>query len=340
MENSNNKLEKRSGKHYVISLSDDMYSTYLDAISCITDEDTLYILGNAIHKRRNGLEILQYIMKRPNVKFILGNNEWYFLKCYEIMKKYDLCVDELTHYTRLHSYIDENTTLSEESCIHGVTEIEKQMRYKGYEPKKINEREIAEIATCIKNGGLSALRSFVKLTEEEQEQIIKYLINSIVITFIKADDKKICLVHAAPNDTKKYSYMLQQLETEYSINFKDLLSMDAKDMESFMEDCTENESEQFKEDEDSSFIDLQRIGFTTVFGCTVNGKKATKSKKDDSICLDISDYGVALYCIEDGLVRYIRRGYGETSGHISKPMELKVIEDRLKEYLGEDEISR
>ena len=340
MENTSNQSNKRTGKHYAVSLSEDMYSTYIDAINNIADEDTLYILGNAIHKRRNGLDVLQYIMKRPNVKLILGNNEWYFLKCYEIMKKYDLCVDELTYYTRLNRYIGENTVLSEESIERGVTEIEKQMKFKGYEPKEISKREIAEIATCIENGGLSALRSFVKLTEKEQEDIIKYLINSTVIAFVKTEDKKVCLVHAAPNNIEYYASMLQQLKTENSVKFRTLLSMDAKIMGAFMEDCTENIGEQFKDGEDSSFINLQKMGFTTVFGRTVQGKKATKSEKDGSICLDLSDFGVALYCVEDGTVRYITKKYGETAGHISEPMEPDVIEDRLKEYLGESGISR
>lgn len=40
-----------------------------------SDEDTLYILGDVIDRNPHGIEILQDIMRRPNVKMILGNHE-------------------------------------------------------------------------------------------------------------------------------------------------------------------------------------------------------------------------------------------------------------------------
>jgi len=40
-----------------------------------SDEDTLYILGDVIDRKPNGVEILQDIMQRPNVHMIIGNHE-------------------------------------------------------------------------------------------------------------------------------------------------------------------------------------------------------------------------------------------------------------------------
>ena len=40
-----------------------------------SDEDTLYCLGDVIDRNPHGIEILQDIMRRPNVKFIVGNHE-------------------------------------------------------------------------------------------------------------------------------------------------------------------------------------------------------------------------------------------------------------------------
>lgn len=43
---------------------------------CFSDEDTLYILGDVVDRGKNGVEILQYVMKTPNIKMILGNHEY------------------------------------------------------------------------------------------------------------------------------------------------------------------------------------------------------------------------------------------------------------------------
>ena len=39
------------------------------------DEDTLYILGDVVDRNPDGIDILEYIMDKPNIKMLLGNHE-------------------------------------------------------------------------------------------------------------------------------------------------------------------------------------------------------------------------------------------------------------------------
>ena len=120
MDNSNdykNQLKNHLGKHYVIGDLHGMYGTYMDAINSINEEDTLYILGDVIDGGQHGIKILQDIMKRPNIKLFIGDHEWEFMRCYELIKKYNLSVQEFAIYTRMYDYIKQRDAdvLSEES---------------------------------------------------------------------------------------------------------------------------------------------------------------------------------------------------------------------------------
>lgn len=48
-----------------------------------SQEDTLYILGDVVDRGDNGIEILQMVMKTPNIKMILGNHEYMLLQFFE-----------------------------------------------------------------------------------------------------------------------------------------------------------------------------------------------------------------------------------------------------------------
>lgn len=43
-------------------------------------EDTLYILGDAIDRYPDGIKIIRWVMKQPNVKMLLGNHEYMMLR--------------------------------------------------------------------------------------------------------------------------------------------------------------------------------------------------------------------------------------------------------------------
>jgi len=53
------------------------YDRYLAMLNLIdfSEKDTLYILGDTIDRKKDGIEILRDIMQRPNVVLLLGNHE-------------------------------------------------------------------------------------------------------------------------------------------------------------------------------------------------------------------------------------------------------------------------
>lgn len=61
---------------------------YNHIISHLTDKDTLYIIGDVIDRKPDGIAILQDIMKRENVVLLLGNHEWFLLQCLHLCKDY------------------------------------------------------------------------------------------------------------------------------------------------------------------------------------------------------------------------------------------------------------
>lgn len=66
----------------------DRYQRMLDLIR-FSDEDELIIIGDVIDRNPHGIEILQDMMRRPNVKFILGNHEQMMLDTFWSRNNYD-----------------------------------------------------------------------------------------------------------------------------------------------------------------------------------------------------------------------------------------------------------
>lgn len=66
----------------------DRYIAMLD-LNQFSDQDTLYILGDVIDRSSHGIEMLQDIMQRPNVRMILGNHEQMMLDAFWSANQYD-----------------------------------------------------------------------------------------------------------------------------------------------------------------------------------------------------------------------------------------------------------
>ncbi len=72
----------------MIYVSSDLHGFPLDPFlrllekAGFSDEDTLYVLGDVIDRNGDGgIAMLQWMMNRPNVEFILGNHEAMLLSC-------------------------------------------------------------------------------------------------------------------------------------------------------------------------------------------------------------------------------------------------------------------
>ena len=59
----------------------DLFLKLLDKIG-FSDSDVLYVLGDMIDKGEKSVKTVDFIRREPNIKAILGNHEYDFLKYY------------------------------------------------------------------------------------------------------------------------------------------------------------------------------------------------------------------------------------------------------------------
>ena len=164
--------------NYVISDIHGHYDKYLQMLGKINfqDEDNLYVLGDVLDRGPDGIKILQDMMMRPNVIPILGNHEYMALS---VLRK--LCVE-----------------ISQDNVDNHLTE-EDMMSYMNW----------------MENGGNTTIDQFKQLSKEEQEDILEYLEECMLIEEIEVNQKTYVLVHAGfvPFDEKKdiFDYQLNEL---------------------------------------------------------------------------------------------------------------------------------
>ena len=116
----------------------DRYRKLLETIS-LKEDDTLYVLGDMIDRGPDGIEILQDMMKRPNIVPFMGNHE-------HMMLMYLAGLDTVSW-------------------------------------------------TMVCNGGYHTLAKFIRLSKEEQEEIVEYIENSWIVKNITVAGQRFSLSH-------------------------------------------------------------------------------------------------------------------------------------------------
>ncbi len=144
---------------YIIS---DVHGCYDDFIALLekinfSDEDELFVLGDAVDRGPEPIKLLQNLMKRSNVTYILGNHDFIM---YTIMKK---LVVEIT----------------EDNC-----------------ESHLAAEDILDYNMWIQDGGQITAEQFSKLGIYEKLDILDYLSEASVYEVLEHDDKKYILVHA------------------------------------------------------------------------------------------------------------------------------------------------
>lgn len=144
---------------YIISDIHGCYDEYMELLQKInfSDEDELYILGDAIDRGPHPVKVLQDIMKRRNVTYILGNHDFVM---YVLMKK---LVVEIT----------------EENC-----------------ENHLMPEDILDYNMWLQDGGHITAEQFSKLGKDEKLDILDYIAEASVYEVLEHDDKKYILVHA------------------------------------------------------------------------------------------------------------------------------------------------
>ncbi len=146
---------------YVMSDIHGQYDAYIKMLEKIrfSDEDFLYVLGDAIDRGPDGLEIIKDIMNRSNVELIIGNHELMLLNAVDYLKE------------------------KESNNSAGMKQTNSV-----YNPY--------ELWTHPCNGGDKTCRDFMGLPYEEREAIEKYLRELRVIRRIKVGDRNYHLSHS------------------------------------------------------------------------------------------------------------------------------------------------
>ena len=141
----------------------------------LTDQDTLYILGDVVDRGPHPVKVLLKMMEMPNVVPILGNHEFMAFHCLSFL-------------------MDEITESSAESW---------------------GRDDIRFLANWIQNGADPTMKEFRALNREKQTEVLMYMWNFLAYAEVKAGGRKFLLVHAGLGhfrpDKKMKDYIMDDL---------------------------------------------------------------------------------------------------------------------------------
>lgn len=143
---------------YCVSDIHGNYEGYIKLLEKInlSEEDTLYVLGDVVDRGTGGIKILQDMMMHYNIIPIIGNHEYMAINCLEFL----------------------NQEITEESIA------------------KLNEGVIQGLLEWQNVGGQATIDEFHKLNPEEKEDIIEYLEEFSSYEEVSVNGKDYILVHA------------------------------------------------------------------------------------------------------------------------------------------------
>lgn len=72
----------------------DLFLKLLDKVR-FSDSDTMYVLGDIIDKGSSSIKLVDFIRHKPNIKAILGNHEFIFLKFYDGLMRSAKSADDI-----------------------------------------------------------------------------------------------------------------------------------------------------------------------------------------------------------------------------------------------------
>ncbi|MDO4650003.1 MAG: fructose-bisphosphatase class III [Eubacteriales bacterium] len=125
---------------------------------CLSEEDTLYILGDVMDRGPEPLKVLQELMRNPNVIYLLGNHDLAF---YLMMKRLAVEVVE----ENVESQLDADILL--------------------------------DFLQWSMDGGAVSAQQFRHLSKEEREEILSYLEEADLYDVLEDGKKRYILVHGA-----------------------------------------------------------------------------------------------------------------------------------------------
>lgn len=148
---------------YIISDIHGCYEEYMELLEKIgfSEEDQLYVLGDAMDRGPEPIKVIKDIMKRPNVVYIIGNHDYVML---QVMKKLITVIKEDNYRNQL------------------------------------SEGDLWLYSLWMQeDGGEITSRQFVPLPEKERKEILAYLEKGHTYEVVEDQGRKFILVHAGIN---------------------------------------------------------------------------------------------------------------------------------------------
>lgn len=144
---------------YVISDIHGCYNEYMELLNKIkfSDEDELYILGDAVDRGPEPIKVLKDIMNRQNVIFIIGNHDFIM---YTLMRKLAVEITE----ENVDNYLVAD--------------------------------DIPGYHLWLQDGGQVTAEQLRALSKEEKADILDYLSEALLYGTIEYGGKRYILVHA------------------------------------------------------------------------------------------------------------------------------------------------
>lgn len=150
---------------YIIS---DIHGCYMEYIAlleklCLSEEDHLYILGDAVDRGPAPVKVLQDLVRRKNITYILGNHDflfWYFFG-------------------------------------------KKGLDLSGKNLAECAPDDIRDFRAWLEDGGITTAKQYIRLSEEERAGICTFLEKADVYHVIEDGDRTYILTHAGIADFRE-----------------------------------------------------------------------------------------------------------------------------------------
>ncbi len=164
-----------------------------EALKCLDETDRLFVIGDAVDKGPNRMEVLQKIMDDPRCEMLIGNHDLMMLQ-----------------YLTVADYIENHDP---ETIPVDVIYLYNEIAYRW-----------AEL-----NDGLETLTAYRALAEDEQKRILEYLKSCPLKKNVTVNGKEFILVHAAiPAEAEDdlcdaevlYLDLIQDPEKPYRYDYK------------------------------------------------------------------------------------------------------------------------
>lgn len=126
----------------------------------LRDEDTLYVLGDAIDRGPRGIDVLRDMAGRPNVVGLLGNHEL--------------------------------------NAIRALPQLVRAFRNGG--KLECTEDELADIELWLYNGGEPTIRQFQQLDPETATSVWNYIVGLDRYREVEAGGRRFVLIHTGPEN--------------------------------------------------------------------------------------------------------------------------------------------